>query len=82
MIKIATKFGPKEIEEAFDRLSTKEKLEMVETFERKTRKERWDALLKNIRSRARKNPISQKEINRICEQARQELYERKTQSHR
>jgi len=70
-----------QLKQAFESLSTKDKIKLVEDFEKETRRARWDALTIRIRSRTKKNPVSQKEINRTCEEVRQELYEKRTQSH-
>lgn len=78
MSKITIDLAPKQIKEAFEKLPTKEKIRLVEEFERETRKERWDTIVTKIRARFKKNPISQKEINRICEEVRRDLYERRT----
>ncbi len=66
-----------QLKEAFEKLSIKEKIKLVEEFEKETRHARWDTLIAKIRKRVKKNPISQKEINQICEEARKKLYERK-----
>ena len=70
MIKISE--SSKQIREAFDRLPTKEKLKIVEEFERKTRKERWKDIFKDIDKRLKKFPISQKEIDQEIADYRRE----------
>ena len=76
MSKVEVNLGPTQIKEAFEQLDTKEKLKLVKEFERETRRARWNTLINKIRRRAKKYPISQKEINRICKEVRQERYER------
>ena len=76
MSKIEVDLGPTQIKEAFEQLNIREKVKLVEEFERETRRARWAALVNKIRQRAKKYPISQKEIDRICEEVRKERYER------
>lgn len=71
----------KQLKGAFRSLPVKEKIKLVEEFGKETRRARWDSVITRIRKRAKKNPISQKEINRICAEARQELYEKRTKGH-
>ena len=80
MSKITIELAPEQIKEAFEKLPTKEKIRLVGEFERETREERWDVLVSRIRLRFRKTPISQKEINRICEEVRKDLYEKRAKS--
>jgi hypothetical protein len=67
----------KQLKEAIRKLPVKEKIRLVEELEKETRRSRWETLIAKIRSRIRNNPISQKEINKICEEARTELYARR-----
>lgn len=67
-----------QLKKAFRSLSSKNKIKLVEELERETRRTRWDNLVAKIRKRVSKNPISQKEINQICEETRQKLYEKRT----
>jgi len=80
MAKVTIDLAPEQIKEAFEKLPTKEKVRLIEEFEKATRRLRWEALIAKIRARAKKSPISQKEINRVCEEVRQELYEERTKS--
>lgn len=80
MSKITIELSPQEIQEAFGQLPVREKVKLVSEFERQTRKERWDDLLARIDARRKKYPISQKEINRVCEEVRKERYAQRTES--
>jgi hypothetical protein len=76
MIEIATE----QLKEAFRRLPAKEKIKLVEDLEKETRRSRWQALISRIRKRAAVNSLSQKEINRTCEEVRKMLYEKRAKS--
>lgn len=77
MAKVMLNIEPEQIKEAFEKLPSKDKLKLVEVFEKETQRERWEELLTKIRKRVKAKPIPQKEINRICKKVRQELYERR-----
>ncbi|MBU1367146.1 MAG: hypothetical protein KJ711_04970 [Candidatus Omnitrophica bacterium] len=74
MSKITIDLEPKQIIKAFRELSLQEKLKLTQEFEKETRRARWGSLITKIRSRTKKNPISQREINRTCKEVRQKLY--------
>ena len=76
MATIMVEIGVKQIKEAFQKMPIKERINLVEEFERQTRKDRWEALTKDIRKRVVKHSISNREIDRICEEVRKERYER------
>ncbi len=80
MTKAELDLGVELIKYTFEKLPTQDKLKVVAHLERETRKQRWDQVISKVRKRFKKNPISQKEINRICEEARQHLYEKRIKS--
>lgn len=80
MTKPELDLGIEVIKYTFERLPVPARIRVVEELERETRKQRWNQVISNIRSRAAKRPISQKMINRICEETRQKLYEKRTKS--
>ena len=82
MTKITPDFAMDVIEYTFDRLPPKDKLRVVDRLQHKTRKERWQKLIKSIRQRAAKSPLNEKEISTICEEVRQKRYAKKAKSHR
>lgn len=77
MTKPELDLGIEVIKYTFDKLPAQDKLRVVEELERETRKQRWDQIISKVRDRAAKKPISQREINRICEEVRQQLYEKR-----
>ena len=81
MSKITIELAPEQIKEAFEKLPVKERLTLADELNKITRRARWDMLLKQIRSRVAKHPISQQEIDRICQEVRQERYERNKGGH-
>ena len=78
--KIVLEVTPGQIETLVDRLSIEDKIRIVRKLERETWARRLDEVVSRIRSRFRQNPISDKEIVRICEDVRQRLYNERTKS--
>ena len=78
--KIVLEVTPSQIETLVDRLSIEDKIRIVRKLERETWARRLDEVVSRIRSRFRQNPISDKEIVRICEDVRQRLYNERTKS--
>jgi len=72
MPQIAIEIKPEQIEQAIRQMSPGEQKEL----ERKLWAIRMDRLISKMRKNARKNKVTQAQINRICEQVRQELYEK------
>ena len=75
MVKAKMKF--EEIRKAVKRLPMRQRIRLAEELNKDTWQKQFAALLKEIRAGARKHPISQKEINKICEETRQELYDQR-----
>ncbi|MFH2031248.1 MAG: hypothetical protein ABIJ40_11625 [Bacteroidota bacterium] len=76
MVKAIIEIDSKQIESAIDQLSPSEKLRIVRKLERETRRNRWSDLISRINYRCTKNPITEKEIFKVCEETRQKRYER------
>lgn len=80
MTKPELDLGIEVIKYTFEKLPIPERIRLVEELERETRSQRWGQIVSKIRGRAAKRPISQKEINRICEETRRQLYEKRAKS--
>ncbi len=80
MSKVTIEIDRRQIEYAIEQLPITEKIEILEGLAKGTREERWQKLLSKIRKRYNENPISDVEINQICEKVRQGRYERKAKS--
>ena len=74
MIKI--NINAQQLKEAIDNLPTQERARLVNELNRKTWEDRFRQLLARIDARLKRNPISQREITKIVEQARNEYYAR------
>lgn len=77
MAKVAITIEPKQIESIFRQLSPTEQIEI----ERKLWAIRMDTIVSKMRSNAKKNKITEKEITKICKEVRQELYEKRNRRH-
>lgn len=77
MTKPELDLGIEVIKYTFDKLPIPDRIRLVEELGRETRKQRWNQVVSKVRSRSAKLPISQREINRICQEVRQQLYEKR-----
>lgn len=77
MTKPEVDLGIEVIKYTFEKLPPQDRIRLVQELERETRKQRWNQIISKARQRVQKRPISQKEINRICEEVRQQLYEKR-----
>lgn len=80
MTKPELDLGIEVIKYTFDKLPVRDRIRLVEELERETRKQRWGQIISKVRGRTAKMPISQREINSICEEVRQQLYDKRTKS--
>ena len=65
-----------QIEKLIDQLTEKDKVQLVRRLEAKTLPARWKVFLRQIDKRRKRARLSQRDIEEIVEQARQEVYER------
>jgi len=77
---VSIRIDVKQIENVIKQMNINEKLKLFNELEKETRRERWNELVSKIRERYKKNPISDKEINRTCEEVRQQMYEKTAKS--
>ena len=80
MTKPELDLGIEVIKYTFDKLPMLDKIRLVEDLEKQTRRQRWNQVVSKVRERASRKPISQAEINQICEEVRQQLYEKRIKS--
>ena len=80
MTKADIGLGIELIKYTFEKLPVRARIKVVEELGRATRKERWNEVVSVIRARVRARQISQREIDRICEDVRTKLYETKSKS--
>lgn len=72
MPQISFEIKSEQVEQIISQMSPAEQKEL----ERKLWAMRMDTLVTKMRKNARKNKVTQFQINKICEQVRQELYEK------
>lgn len=81
MQKISVTFLPGEAEQLaeklIDQLDPQAKLRLSKRLDRETRRLRWAPLLSLMRQRFAKRPLSPRQIRQLCEQVRQEQFERR-----
>ena len=65
-----------DVKELIGRLPIEERIRLVKDLERETWAKRLDAVVKRIRKRFKKHPISSQEITAICDEVRQRNYEK------
>lgn len=73
MPQIAIEIRPEQIEQAIRQMNEQARKKLVNNL----LSEDFDSAVKKFRKNIKKNKITQKEIYRICEDARQELYEKR-----
>lgn len=76
MSKVILDLNNKQVEKIVESLPMEEKLRLVRKLEQETWARRLDKVVQRIRKRFRENPLSDKEITRICEEVRRKRYEK------
>ena len=79
MVKLEMNLSFQDLEKAIKRLPVKLRVKIVDHLlkDQDTWREEFRELRNRIRERARKNPVSPKEITAIVEEVRQDLYDRR-----
>ena len=77
MIKVNVELDIKEAQNLIRQMPMEDKIKLVRELSKETWAKRMAKVFKSIDQRRKKHPISQKEINRIVEEARQEFYDRR-----
>ena len=72
MVKIEIEFN--QIKKAAQMLSLKQRLQLIEALQQSGWQNQFKALLARIDERRKKHPISDEEIDRIVEEAREEYH--------
>lgn len=72
--KIALELTTTQIESLVEQLSVENKIRLVKKLEQETWRQRFEQVVSKIRQRFKENPLSDKEIQRLCEEARQKVY--------
>lgn len=78
--KITLELNPGDVEELVEKLSVQDKIKLVRKLENETWAQRLDEVVSRIRKRFNQAPISSKEIQQICEETRQKLYNERAKS--
>lgn len=76
MEKVTIEVDVKQLEKIIERLPQKEQKRLAE----KLWKIQMENILKKVRKAATKNKITEKKIKEVCEEVRQEIYEKKIKS--
>ncbi len=74
MSRVTVELNPRQISEAIEGLSDKEKLKITEKLEKETLRLRWRQILKDIDSRLKKFPISKEEVAKEIQNYRKEKH--------
>ena len=75
MVKIELSF--EQLQRVIQKLPHRDKIRLIEKIEHDTWKKQFQQLLKRIRTRVKKNPISQREIDAAVQEARRQIYARR-----
>ena len=86
MQKVTMELLPKQaealVDQLVDRLGTPAKLRLAEKLEREARRARWEPLVLKMRRRFARRPFSWRTLRRVCEEVRQEQFERESRARR
>ncbi len=77
---ITLEISPKQVITLVERLPIMEKLRLIRQLEKETWGNKLDSVTQRMRSRIKKEKISVKNIDRICEEVKRE-YDEKHRSH-
>ena len=80
--KITLELVPTQVEALVEKLSIPEKIRLIKKLEQETLGARLDRVVNQARKRFKQNPLSDKEIQRICEETRQRIYDERTSGRR
>lgn len=73
---ISLEISPHQIESLVERLPIARKLRLVRRLERETSANRLDSVVQRMRSRTKQRGISNREIERICNEVKREYDEK------
>ena len=68
------------VERIVEKMPIEAKIRLIRKLEKETWAKRLDEVVSRIRKRFKQNPVSDKEITRICEETRQKLYNARIKS--
>lgn len=77
MPQIAVEINPEQIEQIIREMDEQARKKLVDNL----LAEEFDSAVKKLGRNVRKNKITQKEIRRICDDVRRELYEKRCRRH-
>ena len=66
-----------QIRKVVNKLPVRQQLRLAQELQKNTWQEQFKQLIKRIRARARKYPVTQEDIDKACEEARKEVYARR-----
>ena len=82
MGKIVTELSAKQLEQAVARLPLAEQARLAKRLEQQLRRARWEPLVLTMRQRAARRGLSARQVRRLCEQVRQERFDREQRAAR
>lgn len=78
MSTVTLELNVKEAKNLIKQMAVEDKIKLMRELEQETWAKRLDEVVQRIRKGFKQNPISDKEITRICEETRQGLYNERT----
>ncbi len=72
--KIALGLSTNQIEELVEKLPIQEKIKLAAHLDKETWEIRFNNLVKDVRQKAKKSSISEKEIKQACQRVRSRIY--------
>lgn len=78
---ITLEISPSQVESLVERLPIESKIRLVRRLEKETWAKRLDTIVQRMRKHIKEKGITDKEIDRICEEVRKERYAKNQSRH-
>ena len=79
---VSVELSPQQAEQLLEQLPPAMQVRLVHRWEQATRRARWEPLVLKMRRRFARRPFSWRTLRRVCEEVRQEQFEREVRAHR
>ena len=78
---ITLEISPNQVEKLIERLPLESKIRLVRRLEKETWAKRLDTIAQRMRKHVKQKGVTDREIDRICEEVRKERYARNQSRH-
>ena len=82
MKRIDLELSPEQAQQLLEQVAPSVRTQVLQRWEQEARRARWEPLVQRMRRRFARHPFSWRELRRVCEEVRQENYEREQRARR